>query len=305
MILNSDATRGLGKLGHRAVYAIPQLRTAITSVHWKYDGADATLRFDPGDRQALEILFDYMVHVTIDHDLLKILFTIPENEKAFLEKAYAGQNPEDSVEVADPSAIVVGEIDVQLDCIEALVVNGLQTDRAIKKLREGCRVGGSVGARSVDLLGKCGPAALEALPQILELLGDTDAYVIVGDVYGNGGEIHYACDHAMSVLASMGEKVIPPLIAFATDTKDHAIRARAASVLGMMNIHSELSIDKIIEWSVDPSHLVRRSAVDSLGQIAQAFPESIGGILPTLESSCDDKRYAVRIAAKSWIEKFK
>lgn len=130
----------------------------------------------------------------------------------------------------------------------------------------------------------------DALPTLIELLGDHDAVKRV---------------RAVTVLAEIGRKndalagkVVPLLIASLEDA-DASVRGNAASYLGPLASHAEVAVPRLIRLLDDGSPFVRSFAADALGHIGSAARPA----LPTLERLRSDPDNNVRLTATTALKR--
>jgi HEAT repeat protein len=128
---------------------------------------------------------------------------------------------------------------------------------------------------AVDVLGRMGPAAQDAIPALVGLLG-------------RGGALGPA---AVSALARIGEPAVPALVAAASNA-DSQMRAQAIWVLGQIGKAAEASVPVLLAALNDEDRYVRQYAVMALGDVR---PQD-ASVLVALRGRLKDSDAGVRLS---------
>ena len=139
----------------------------------------------------------------------------------------------------------------------------------------------SVRAEVVMALGRIGPDAAAAIPELIPLLGDPSERIR---------------REATQALGRIGTAAITPLIA-ASAHKEVAIRARAVESLGYIPSPSGEVHSAVIKCAQDAVPEVRAAALKSLARFD--LPEAT--VLPIVRENVRHEEESVRLAAVNWL----
>nr|MCS5612249.1 HEAT repeat domain-containing protein [Candidatus Poribacteria bacterium] len=159
---------------------------------------------------------------------------------------------------------------------------------------------------ATNQLGKLGENGQEAIPALVDILGDPSEPVGLNAAYALGNIIDQESvrplvdalnhdsetvrRHATYALTSVGLPATPELIDSLTHESEH-VRANVAYALGEIgSSNSALALSKLLD---DNSVVVRRNVVESLGIILDSFHISI----PTLVKALEDPDKQIRFTS--------
>lgn len=144
--------------------------------------------------------------------------------------------------------------------------------------------------QAADTLRRLGPEARQAIPALIQALGDEDDYVR-GLVVA-----------ALSTVGRRAEESIPALLEALEDESEYR-REGAADALGSIGSTqgAEAVIPALIQALEDPSPLVRRQAAGSLGFLSELGSQD--GAIPALIQALEDEDRLVRERAAFWLIK--
>lgn len=142
--------------------------------------------------------------------------------------------------------------------------------------------------QAAETLRRLGPEARQAIPALVQALGDEDDYVR-GLVVA-----------ALVAVGLRAEESVPALLEALEDESEYR-RAGAADALGSIGSTQEAEsvAPALIRALGDPSPLVRQKAAGSLGFLGQMGSQD--GVIPALMQALEDEDELVRQSAAIWL----
>jgi HEAT repeat protein len=150
-------------------------------------------------------------------------------------------------------------------------VEGLRSLLTVRKV--------SVRAEAIMALGRIGPDAATAIPDLILVLADKN------------DKNERIAEEVSIALGRIGNSAVDPLIA-ATAHADSSVRARAATSLGSLSAPTDLVHQAVLKCARDQAPEVRAAAVESLSK----FKLSDDALLPIVKENVRNNDERVRLA---------
>ena len=144
---------------------------------------------------------------------------------------------------------------------------------------------------AVVKLGKGGPLAIAALPDLLKLVRDPNEQVAASAV------------NAVTLVAPRDANVRSKATAALADSRP-MVRANAANALGNMGGFAAPSVSNLAAKLTDGSIQVRVNAAEAMGRIGKADRQSIMQLAARLRENSSEESWKVRLAAATALGKF-
>lgn len=259
-----NAVEALGHIGAGAHYALPSLRSQLSSKEWK--ARERAIRaLEQLGPNALPAILETLTDKSLDVRL-----------QAF--KSIAAMGPAAHKAVPKLIPFISGKR-VSLNAADAVLKIG---PKGLPALLQSYDKDPSYRLKILTIIREWGPRAKAATPTLCKAIMDPNP------------QIRKLALKALGTVPPKSSADLSKLERLLTD-KDPDIRDLSAWVLGCMGIHAKAAVPSLIKALEDPSSNVRTRAATSLGRIGPAAAAAI----PALKKAMNASDYGLRMNAKT------